>query len=104
MHICTVIKEKVQCLQTERNRYVFKRDQNDDSDWEHLTSFGIEFQTEEEAIKDERSPSVTLLCVQVYREEAWCISWSECCGNVMAFGFSCSISVTYDDAVLQWQW
>ena len=49
MHICTVIKEKVQSLQTERNEYVFKRDLNDDSDGAHVTSFGIEFQTEEEA-------------------------------------------------------
>ena len=47
MHICTVIKDKVQSLQTERNKYVFKQDINDDSDGAHLTSFGIEFQTEE---------------------------------------------------------
>ena len=46
MHICTVIKDTVQSLQTERNKYVFKRDLNDDSDGAHLTSFGIEFQTE----------------------------------------------------------
>ena len=62
MHICTVIKETVQSLQTERNKYVFKRDLNDDSDGAHLTSFGIEFQTEEEAKENERSPSVALLC------------------------------------------
>ena len=49
MHICTVIKYTVQSLQTERSNYVFKRDLNDDSDVAHLTSFGIEFQTEEEA-------------------------------------------------------
>ena len=48
MHICTMIKEKVQSLQTERNKNVFKRYLNDDSDGAHLTSFGIEFQTEEE--------------------------------------------------------
>ena len=29
--------------------YVFKRDLYDDSDGAHLISFGIEFQTEEEA-------------------------------------------------------
>ena len=45
MHICTVIKDTVQSLQTERNKYVFKRDLTDDSDGAHLTSFGIEFQT-----------------------------------------------------------
>ena len=49
MHICTAIKDTAQPLQTERNKYVFKRDLNDDSDGAHLTSFGIEFQTKEEA-------------------------------------------------------
>ena len=29
----------------------------------HLASFGIEFQTEEEAKENERSPSVAILCV-----------------------------------------
>ena len=32
MHICTVIKEKVQSLQAEQNKYVYKRDINYDSD------------------------------------------------------------------------
>ena len=41
MHICTVIKDKVQSLQTERNKYIFERDLDDDSDGAHLTSFGI---------------------------------------------------------------
>ena len=45
MHICTVTKEKVQSLQTEKNKYVFKRDLDDDSDVTHLTSFAIECQT-----------------------------------------------------------
>ena len=31
MNICTVIKEKVQSLQNERNKYVFKRDLDDDT-------------------------------------------------------------------------
>ena len=57
MHICAVIKEKVQSLQTERNKYVFKRDLNDDSDGVHLTSFGIEFRTAEEEKENVRSPS-----------------------------------------------
>ena len=61
MHICTVIKDKVQSLQTERNMFVFKREINDDRDGAHLTSFGIEFQTEEEAEENGRSPSVALL-------------------------------------------
>ena len=67
MHICTVIKEKVQSLLTEQNKYVFKQDINDDSDGAHLTSFGIEFQTEEEAKENERSPSVALLCAGLLR-------------------------------------
>ena len=49
MHICTVIKDTAQSLYTEQNKNVFKRDLNDDSDGAHLTSFGMEFQTEEEA-------------------------------------------------------
>ena len=65
MHICTVIKDTVQSLQTEQNKYVFKRDLNDDSDGAHLTSFGIEFQTEEEAKENERSPSVALIIIMV---------------------------------------
>ena len=39
----------------------------DDSDGALLTSFGIEFQTEEEAKENERSPSVTLLCAGLLR-------------------------------------
>ena len=49
MHIFAVVKDKVQFFETERNKYVFKRDLGDDSDGAHLSSFGIEFQTEEEA-------------------------------------------------------
>ena len=45
MHICTMTTEKVQSFK--RNKYVFKRDVNDDSDGAHMVSFGIEFQTEE---------------------------------------------------------
>ena len=67
MHICTMIKDKVQSLQTERNKYVFKRDLNYDSDGAHLTSFGIEFQTKEEAKENERSPSVAFLCAGLLR-------------------------------------
>ena len=48
MHICTVIKEKAQSLKAVRNKYVLKRDLNDDNDGAHLTSFGIRFQTKEE--------------------------------------------------------
>ena len=88
MHICTVIKDTVQSLETERNKYVFKRDLNDDSDGAHLTSFEIEFQTEEEAKEDERSPSVALLCAGLLRR-GMAMSWSECCGCAMAFYAAC---------------
>ena len=101
MQICTVIKDKVKCLQTERSNYVFKRYLNDDSDGAHLTSFGIEFQTEEEAKENDRSPSVALLCAGQWRR-----------GMVYELervlrvcdGFFCSMSATYDCAVQLWQW
>ena len=51
MHICTVIKDTDHSLKTERYKYVSKRDLDDNNDGAHLTSFGIEFQTEEEAKK-----------------------------------------------------
>ena len=47
------------------------------SDWAQQTSFGIEFQTDEEAMENERSPSVSLLCAGLLKE-AWCLSWNEC--------------------------
>ena len=74
---------------------------HDDSDGAHLKSFGIEFQTEEEAKENERSPSVALLCVGLLRR-----------GMVYELervlrvcnDFLCSMPVTYDGAVLLWQW
>ena len=97
MHICTVMKDTVQFVQTERNKYVFKRDLNDDSDGAHLTSFGIEFQTDVEAKENERSPSIAILCAGLLRR-----------GMVYELerelrvcnGFLCCMSVTYDGAVL----
>ena len=58
-----------------------------------MTSFGIEFQTEEEAKENERSPSVALLCAGLLRR-----------GMVFelervlreCYGFLCSMPVTYD--------
>ena len=81
--------------------YVFKRDLDDDSDGAHLASFGIEFKTEEEAKENERSPCVAILCAGLLRR-----------GMVyelervlrVSNGFLCSMSVTYDGAVLLWQW
>ena len=97
MHICTVIKDTFQSLKTERNKYVFKQDLNDDSDEAHLTSFGIEFQTEEEAKVNERSPSVALLCADLLRRDM--VYELERVLRVCN-GFLCSMSVTYDGAVL----
>ena len=96
MHICSVIKDTVQSLQTERNKYVFKRDLNDDSDEAHLTSLGIEFQTEEEAKENERSPRVALLCAGLLRRgmEYELERVLRVCN-----GFLCSMPVTYDGAV-----
>ena len=97
MHICTVINFTVQSCKTEQNKNVFKRDLYDDSDGAHLTSFGIEFQTEEEAKEHERSPSVALLCVgQLRRGIVYELE------RVLRVydGFLCSMSVTYDGAVL----
>ena len=37
------------------------------TDGKNLPSFGIEFQTEEEARENERSPCVALLCVGILR-------------------------------------
>ena len=45
----------------------FKRDLNDDSDGEHLTSFGTKFLTEEKEKEKERSSSVDLLCAGLLR-------------------------------------
>ena len=100
MHIYTVIKEKVQSLQSERSKYVFKRDLND-SDGAHLTSFGIEFQTEEEAKENERSPSVALLCAGLLRR---CMVYELERVFRVYDDFFCSMSVIYDGAVLLWQW
>ena len=88
MHICTVITDTAQSLQTERNKNVFKQDLDYDSDGVHLTSFGIDFQTEEEAKENKRSPCVALLCAGLLRR-AWCMSWIECCGCAMTLYAAC---------------
>ena len=71
-----------------------------DDDGAHLTSLGIELQTEEEAKENERSPNVTLLCAGLLRR-----------GMVydlervlrVCNGVLCSMSVTYYGAELLWQ-
>ena len=101
MHKCTVKKDTVQSWETEQKKNVFKRDLNDDSDGTHLTSNGIEFQTEDGANENERSPCVALMCAGLLRR-----------GMVYELerllrvcdGFYCSMSATYDGAVLLWQW
>ena len=52
-----------------RNKHVFKRDLDDDSDGEHLALFGVEYHAEEEAEENERSPSVSLLCAGLLRRD-----------------------------------
>ena len=97
-----MINEKVneKSLQTERNKHVFKGDISDDRDGAHLTSFEIEFQTEE-AKESERSPSVALLCAGLFRRGL--VYELERVLRVCDEIF-CSMSATYDGAVLLWQW
>ena len=101
MHIYTVIKEKLQSLYTERNKYVFIRHLDDDSDGAHLTSYGIEYQIEEEAKGNERSPSVALLCAGLLKRT---IVYELERVLLVCDGFFCSMSATYDGAILLWQW
>ena len=51
----------------DRTKYLFKCNLNDDSDGAYLTSFTIDYQTEEEAKENELSPSVALLCARLSR-------------------------------------
>ena len=52
-------------MSTEQNNYVLMQDIDDDSDETHVTSFGLEFHTEEEAKEDDSSPGATLLCMDL---------------------------------------
>ena len=88
-----MIKEKVRSLQAERNKYVFKRDINDESHGAHLTSFGMEFQIEEEARENERSPSVALMCAGLLRRG---IVYELKRVLRVCDGFLCSMSAKYD--------
>ena len=82
--------------------YVFKFDLDDDSDGAHLTSFGIEFQTEEEASGNELSPSVALPCAGLLRrgmvcelELSWCvIAFSAACQRHMTVQYCCGSGST----------
>ena len=74
MHTCTVIKDTVQSLKNQQNNYVFKRNLDDDSDGARLTSLVI--------VPDRRRGVLERVCN----------------------GFLCSMSATYDGAVLLWQW
>ena len=66
-----------------------------------LTSFGIEFQIEEEAKENERSPSVALLCAGLFRRGT--VYELERVLRVQHV-FLCSMTVTYHGAVLLRQW
>ena len=85
---------KVQSLKSERNKYVFKRDLCDGAP---PMSFGIEFQTEEEAKENERSPSVASLCAGLLRSRMVCELERVL---LVCDGFFCSMSATFDGAVL----
>ena len=65
-----------------------------------MTSFGIEFQTEEETRENERSLSVAVLCAGLLRSG---MMYALVRALRMCDGFSCSMSATYDGAVLLWQ-
>ena len=71
------------------------------SDRAPLIFFGIEFQTEEEAKENERSPRVALLCAGLLRRGMMCEM--ERVLHVCDIFFY-SMSATYDGAVLLWQW
>ena len=95
------IEDRVQSSYAERNKYVLKRDLNDDSDGSHLTSSGIEFQTEEEAKENERSPSVALMPACLLRRG---IVYELKRVLRVSDGFLCCMSATYNGAVLLWKW
>ena len=101
MHTYAVIKEKVQSLKTEQNKFGFKRDLNDDCDGAHLTSFEIEFQTEVEANENELSPIVALMCACLLRRG---IVYELERPLRVCDGIFCCMSASYDGAVLLWQW
>ena len=81
--------------------YFFKRDLNNDSHGEHLISLGIDFLTDEEAKESERSPRVALLCACLFRR-GMVYELERVLG--VCDGFLCSMSASYDGAVLLWQW
>ena len=60
MHLCRLIKEKVQSSQADRYRYVSKLVIDEDSDGAHLRSFQIDFQIEGEVKYNARSSSFAL--------------------------------------------
>ena len=84
-----------------RDMHAFKREWNGDRDGAHLTSFGIEFQTEEEAKENKRSSSVATLCAGLLKRGM--VNERERVLRV-SNDFISSMSVTYDGAVQLWQW
>ena len=68
----------------------------DDCDRVHLPSFGIELKTEKETNGNERSYSVALLCADLFKNMVCELQRVlQNCDGVF-----CSLSVTYDGAVL----
>ena len=83
------------------SRPICSRDLDDDCDGSHLTSFGIEFQTEEEAKENELSPSVASLFAGLLSRG---MVYELVIVLRVCDGFFCSMSAIYDGAVLLWQW
>ena len=66
VHMYSDQNKKLTLCRMSEKEYI-KEDIDDNSDGAHLTSLGMEFQTEEEAQEVKRSPSVTLLCAGLLR-------------------------------------
>ena len=88
--------EMLRFLRGDKHEFCLTVIKFNDSDGAHMTSFGIEFQTEE-AKENQGAPSVVLLCAGLLRRgmvyELDQVLW-------VCDGFFGSISVTYDGAVL----
>ena len=57
---------------TDRNKFVFKLDLNDYKKEAQMTSFGLEFLTEDEANENKRLRSVVLVCAVILRRGIVC--------------------------------
>ena len=88
--------QRESCLSKLNETSTSSNDLDYDSDGAHLTSFGIDFQTEE-AKENERSPSVASLCAGLLRRG---MAYEQERKLRLCYGFFCSMSAIYDGAVL----